>query len=148
MAADATIRPESNAHIALQTQHISLTRLSMAANGDAAFVAEVDRDQETRLRSQPSTSQTRVPIYMPPQSKKPGFTAQHDESDDEDAPLLSPSAHGYGSADGDSHNGSDNGDEDIEWSGETELRRLPWWNRPSVRQSANYHTCPTFAYSS
>ncbi|KAH7408534.1 major facilitator superfamily domain-containing protein [Phaeosphaeria sp. MPI-PUGE-AT-0046c] len=104
----------------------------MAANGDAASVTEVDRDQEARLRNQPSTSQARTPVYMPPQSKTPGFTSRHAESDDEDAPLLSPSAHDYGSADGDSNGGSADGDGELEWPGEAELRRLPWWNRPSI----------------
>lgn len=104
----------------------------MAANGDAAFVAEVDRDQDTRLRNQPSGSQTRAPVYMPRQPQAPGSSAPYSESDDEDAPLLNPSAHDYGSADGDSHTGSDNGVEELEWPGEAELRRLPWWKRPSI----------------
>lgn len=135
MAADASSRPESNAHVALKAQHIPLTRLTMAATGDADFVAGVDRDQDARLHNQPSTSQPKAPVYMPPQSKQPGFSSRHAESDDEDAPLLSPSAHDYGSADGDSNGGRDSGDDDSEWPGEAELRRLPWWNRPSVRTS-------------
>jgi hypothetical protein len=86
---------------------------SMASNVDGPFVEDVDVDQELRARNKALQSQP-----------------NNDSDDDsEDAPLLSPTAHDYGSA---SSPGSGSNSE-LEWPGEADFKGLTWWNRPSVR---------------
>jgi hypothetical protein len=126
MAANKALsRRDRDAHIALTRLPPTPLRLpptppSMASNADAAFVEDVDVDQELRARNQPLQSQPKAPVFRPLQSNH--------ESDDEDAPLLSPTAQDYGSA---SDSGSRRSSE-LEWPGEAEFRGLPWWKRPSV----------------
>jgi len=88
----------------------------MASSTDAAFVEEIDVEQELRMRA----NQT-------PKPNKSGANSPTQDSDDEDAPLLSSSRHDYGSVDDD----WDNNRED-EWAGNADFQGLPWWKRPSV----------------
>jgi len=88
----------------------------MASSTDAAFVEEIDVEQELRMRA----NQT-------PKPNKSGANSQTQDNDDEDAPLLSPSRHDYGSVDDDWDN--NRGDE---WAGNADFRGLPWWKRPSI----------------
>jgi hypothetical protein len=83
----------------------------MASNADAAYVEELDVDQERGVHMPSSTPQPAAP------------------RSGEDAPLLGPSALDYGSAD-DGSNGR-RGSE-LEWPGEADFQGLPWWKRPSV----------------
>lgn len=92
----------------------------MASSTDAVFVEDIDVDQQMRARS----NKSKVPLYMPNRSVShpPGA-----DSDDEDAPLLSPTRNDYRGATGHSE---DSGDE--EWDGDKDFRGLPWWKRPSI----------------
>ncbi|KAH8704677.1 major facilitator superfamily domain-containing protein [Phaeosphaeriaceae sp. PMI808] len=99
----------------------------MASNADAAFIEDIDIDQDLRLSNTISKSRSNVPIFIPPQLSKSGASSPVMDSDDEDAPLLSPSAQDYGSGDGDSISSSG-----LQWQGEAEFEGLPWWNRPSI----------------
>jgi hypothetical protein len=98
-------------------------RNNMANTTDAAFVDDIDVDQEIRSRS--FGSKNTNPLYMPNTS---GATSSGLDSDREDAPLLSPSPQDYGSSNG---HGNTNGGRG--WDGDTDFRGLPWWKRPSVR---------------
>lgn len=89
--------------------------VTMASNADAAFVEDVDVDQELRSR-------------LALRKNKSGATSPGIESDNEDAPLLSPRRSDYGSIHED--NGRSDGED---WTIEEEFRDLPWWKRPSVR---------------
>jgi hypothetical protein len=84
----------------------------MASNADAAYVEELDVDQELGAH---------LPSSTPPH---PG----------ENVPLLSSSTHDdYGSADGDGDgDGSGRRSSELEWPGEADFVGLPWWRRPSV----------------
>ena len=95
----------------------------MANTTDAAFVEDIDVDQEIRSRS--FGSKNTNPLYMP---NKSGATSPGLDSDNENAPLLRVSDNDYGSANGD---GDNNGVEG--WDGDADFRGLPWWKRPSVR---------------
>jgi hypothetical protein len=97
-------------------------RNNMANTTDAAFVEDVDVDQEIRSRSF-GTKNTN-PLYMP---NKLGASLPGLDSDREDAPLLSQSDNDYGSANGDGLN-----NEEQAWDGGADFRGLPWWKRPSV----------------
>ncbi|KAF2030789.1 MFS general substrate transporter [Setomelanomma holmii] len=99
----------------------------MASNADAAYVEEVDADQELRSRNHASRSQARAPVYTPQQSSKSGASSEAMESDNEDAPLLSPTAQDYGSGGRDGRR-----DSSAEWEGQADFRGLPWWKRPSI----------------
>jgi hypothetical protein len=96
----------------------------MASSTDAAFVEDADVDQELRSRNVTSRG-TNVPLYLP---NKSGATSPAIDSDNEDAPLLSPSRVDYGSTDSEADD-----PEEEEWPGEADFRHLPWWKRPSVR---------------
>ncbi|KAF2846403.1 tetracycline-efflux transporter-like protein [Plenodomus tracheiphilus IPT5] len=92
----------------------------MTSSADAAFVEDIDVDQQLRARSNKSN----VPLYIPKRSRahSPGA-----DRDNEDAPLLSPTRNNYGSANGDDQ---DNGED--EGAGDKDFRGLPWWKRPSI----------------
>lgn len=96
---------------------------AMASQPDSAFAEDDDIDQELRSRLSASNSKSKVLLYMPNRS---GSTPPASESDNEDAPLLSP-RNDYGSVDGDG-----SGDSEEAWPGEADFRGLPWWKRPSV----------------
>ncbi|CBX97302.1 hypothetical protein IAQ61_007285 [Plenodomus lingam] len=92
----------------------------MVSSTDAAFVEDIDVDQQLRARANKSS----VPLYAP---TKQGAHSPKADSDDENAPLLSPTRNNHGNANGD---GDDiEGDE---WDGDGEFRGLPWWKRPSI----------------
>ncbi|KAH7374274.1 major facilitator superfamily domain-containing protein [Pyrenochaeta sp. MPI-SDFR-AT-0127] len=99
----------------------------MASNNDAAFVEDVDVDQALQSRITASTSKPKAPFRMP---KRSGASSPRDDSDNEDAPLLSPTRNAYGSADGDGSSSGDDGED--EWPGVADFRGLPWWKRPSI----------------
>jgi hypothetical protein len=142
MAANAPIRSNRHAHVAVKPIPLEPVQASspstsvnakkrnpstMANNADLDYVEELDVDQELRARHQASKSQPKAPVYMPQQSNHPGASSSDGESDNEDAPLLSPTAQDYGSANGNGRRSSE-----YEWSGEADFAGLPWWNRPSV----------------
>lgn len=153
MAANEPNRSTRHAHVALK--HIPLdslqtsarsncayielrNRLNMANNADLDYVEELDVDQELRARHQASKSQPKAPVFMPLQSNKPGSSSPGAESDNEDAPLLSPTAQDYGSP-----NGNGRRNNEYEWSGEADFAGLSWWNRPSVSAwHRSPHTAP------
>ncbi|KAI1528811.1 BaeS Signal transduction histidine kinase [Pyrenophora tritici-repentis] len=91
------------------------SHFAMASSTDAAFVEEIDVEQELRMRA----NQKRP--------TKSGVNPPTRDSDDEDAPLLSPSRHDYGSVDDEYDN-----NEEYEWVGDADFRGLPWWKRPSI----------------
>ncbi|KAL6705492.1 hypothetical protein ACN47E_006757 [Coniothyrium glycines] len=97
----------------------------MASTTDAAFAEDVDVDQELRSRNA-SQRGTNVPLYMP---NKSGATSPSAESEDEDAPLLSPGRDDYGSVHDEGRSADGSGDA---WDGEADFRGLPWWKRPSI----------------
>jgi hypothetical protein len=99
----------------------------MAHNGDADYVEALDIDQEMRARHQSSKSQPKAPIYTPQQAGTSGARSQASDSEDEDAPLLSPTERVHGIADD-----SDSERSEYEWPGEADFKGLSWWNRPSV----------------
>lgn len=102
--------------------------IAMASNTDAAFVDDADVDQALQSRPTVSTSNPRMRRHIPNRS---GATSPIHESDNEDAPLLSPTTNDYGSASGDdSTSGRGDGEED--WPSMADFRGLPWWKRPSV----------------
>jgi hypothetical protein len=78
----------------------------MASNTDAAFVEDVEVEQELRVRTNGFKRSSKSG------ARSPGF-----DNDNEDAPLL-------GSL-------RDNSGEE-EWAGDADFRGLPWWKRPSV----------------
>jgi hypothetical protein len=142
MAANAPNRSNRHAHVALK--HIPLEPVqtpssstsvsakkrnpsNMANNADLDYVEELDVDQELRARHQASKSQPKAPVYMPQQPGRSGASSSGGDSDNEDAPLLSPTAQNYGSANGNGRRSSE-----YEWSGEADFAGLSWWNRPSV----------------
>lgn len=92
--------------------------VTMASNVDAAFVQDVDVDQELRSRN-----------HTPHPSNKSGSSSPGLDSDHEDAPLLSPGAQDYGSAEGRGH---DNGYNESGWRQDPEFHDLPRWKRPSI----------------
>lgn len=100
------------------TQHIPRT---MATSTDAAFVEDVDVDQQLRARANKSS----VPLYIPTGAEA-HLPETNSDSDSEDAPLLSPASDEYGSI----HGNLDGTEE--EWDGAKDFRGLPWWQRPSV----------------
>jgi hypothetical protein len=100
----------------------------MANTTDAAFVEDIDVDQEIRSRNLGSKNTN--PLYMP---NKSGATSPGLDSDNENAPLLSPSGNDYGSANGNSNNNGGQG-----WDGDADFRGLPWWKRPSVGTGTRY----------
>jgi hypothetical protein len=127
----ARSRRDRNAHIALTRLPLAPLALpstspSMASNVDAAFVEDIDVDQDLRARNQPSQSQPKAPVFMP--------MSDNERDEAEDAPLLSPTAQDYGSASG----GGSRRSSELEWAGEADFKGLPWWNRPSVRPA---HCC-------
>lgn len=99
----------------------------MSSNVDAAFVEDVDVDQEIRSRYNASKDQSKAPLYRPESSHKSGARSPAIERVNEDAPLLSPTAQGYGGV-----GGGDNGEDDGDLWDAPEFRGLPWWKRPSV----------------
>ncbi|KAL5119297.1 hypothetical protein ACEQ8H_002784 [Pleosporales sp. CAS-2024a] len=99
----------------------------MANNADADYMEGLEVDQELRLRNQSPESSTEAPIYMPPQSSDSGAWSTHVESDNEDAPLLSPTERIHRSAEDHSRRSSE-----YEWPGEADFKGLPWWKRPSI----------------
>jgi hypothetical protein len=88
----------------------------MASTTDAAFVEDIEVEQEFRARIRNLTKPS-----------KSGARSPGPDSDDEDAPLLGSSRNNNGHANDD---GTDNGEE--EWVGDADFRGLPWWKRPSV----------------
>lgn len=100
---------------------------AMASNADAAFVEDVDVEQELRTRYNASQSQSKAPVYRPERSIKSSASSPGVESVSEDAPLLDPTTNDYGSV-----HGSDDGVEDPNSWVAAEFRGLPWWKRPSV----------------
>jgi hypothetical protein len=89
----------------------------MASNVDAAFVEDIDIEQELRIRANGFKRQ-----------RKSGATSSGPDSDNEDAPLLGASWNSNGSA-----NDAGNNNTEEEWAGDVDFRGLPWWKRPSVR---------------
>lgn len=96
---------------------------TMASSNEAAFVEDVDIDQELRSRATTSRSRSNPHLTL----NRPVAHSQRSESDAEDAPLLSPTSNGYGSVDGD-----ENENDEEDWPGAADFRGLPWWKRPSV----------------
>jgi hypothetical protein len=152
MAADAPYRNNRDAivltPIPLQPRASSPTSksrpvLTMAGNPDAALIEDNIIDQSLRARNNASQSLPKAPLYMPQPTNQSRTSPPAIESDDEDAPLLSPTERDYGSANGDGNgnaNGTGNGtgDSEWEWPGEADFAGLPWWKRPSV--SAIHHS--------
>ncbi|KAF1834904.1 MFS general substrate transporter [Decorospora gaudefroyi] len=95
----------------------------MASSTDAAFVEDIDVDQGFRMRDKAS-KKSNAPPYTP---NKPGARSAGLDSDNEDAPLLSPSRNEYGNASGNEDNSKEE-----EWALDAEFRGLPWWKRPSI----------------
>lgn len=99
----------------------------MASSADAAFVEDADVDQELRVRAS-GPKKSNIPLYMPNKSGASSHRIGSDrDSDSEDARLLSPTQHNYGSGHDD-----DNDDGEEDWLGSVDFRGLPWWKRPSV----------------
>jgi hypothetical protein len=92
------------------------------ASSEAAFVEDLDVEQEIRSRSN-GFKKSNLPTHI---QNKSGTSSEGLDSDNEDAPLLSPSRNDYGSTDGDGSNYEE------EWAGAADFRGLPWWKRPSV----------------
>jgi len=88
----------------------------MASSADAAFIEEIDVEQELRMRANQSTK-----------PKMSGARSPTRNSDDEDAPLLSPSRHDHGNVDDEWDT-----NEEGTWTGDADFRGLPWWKRPSI----------------
>jgi MFS family permease len=132
MAANASRRLNGNAHAKLKP--ILLTNLespptsqsSMANNADAAYVEDIDVDLALRSRNNASRSKAVVPVYRPDQSNNARASSPV-ESDNEDAPLLSPTAQDYGSG-----NNGNRRDSEHEWDGQADFEGLPWWKKPSI----------------
>ena len=93
-------------------------RFEMASTTDAAFVEDIEVEQEFRAR-----------VRNLKKANKSGARSPGPDSDNEDAPLLGYSRHNNGGANSD---GIDNEGEE-EWAGDADFRGLPWWKRPSVR---------------
>jgi hypothetical protein len=94
--------------------------IPMASNVDQASVESYDVDQARN-----NTAYLR-PHADTQASNKSGSSSPGIDTDNEDAPLLSPTSQDYGSA-----NGAGNGNNASAWN-EDEFRSLPWWKRPSV----------------
>ena len=105
----------------------------MASNTDAPFVEDVNVNQELLSHTGASKLKQNPRFHV---SNQPGANSPGTDSDNEDAPLLSPTGDDYESV-----NGGSNGDEEEEWSGLSEFRGLPWWKRPSVRASRYQREC-------
>lgn len=96
----------------------------MASTTDAAFVEDIEVEQEFRAR-----------VRNLKKANKSGATSPGPDSDNEDAPLLASSRHNNGGA-----NGHGNDNEEEEWAGDADFRGLPWWKRPSVRATSPLHS--------
>jgi hypothetical protein len=88
----------------------------MASTTDAAFVEDVEVEQEFRAR-----------VRNLKKPSKSGATSPGPDSDNEDAPLLGSSSNTNGGT-----NGAGNNDGEEDWAGDADFRGLPWWKRPSV----------------
>jgi hypothetical protein len=145
MATDALSRRKSDAHADVKPIALQLLgsppsstsssieerkRVAMASNADAAYIEELDVDQALRSRNNATKSQSKAPLYRPQPSNKSGASSPAIERDEEDAPLLDPTAQNYGS-------GNNGGRRDGEYQGEgqADFEGLSWWNKPSVRAS-------------
>jgi hypothetical protein len=102
-------------------------RNNMSSNNDGVFVEDAEVDQQLRARLNNSKPTTRSNDPDRNKTISTSSTSRVD-SDDEDAPLLSPTDNEYGSS-----HGGDGGHIEEEWEIEDEFRGLPWWKRPSVR---------------
>ncbi|KAF2821534.1 MFS general substrate transporter [Ophiobolus disseminans] len=98
-----------------------------SSNADAAYVEDVGVDQALRSRNNASRAQWTAPVYRPDQSNKSGATSADMGSDDENAPLLSPTTQDYRGG-----HGSDGRSSEHEWDGQADFEGLSWWNKPSI----------------
>jgi hypothetical protein len=109
----------------------------MASNSDAAYVEDVDVDLALRARNNAAQAQSHTaPVYRPDQPYKSGATSPGLDSDNEDAPLLSPTSQDYGSGDGGNGGSRSNrrsSDYEYEWEGQADFEGLSWRKKPSVR---------------
>lgn len=98
----------------------------MSSNNDGAFVEDAEVDQQLRARLN-SSKPTSKPNDSNTHKRISASSTSRVDSDDEDAPLLSPTDNEYGSS-----HGGDGGNVEEAWEIEDEFRGLPWWKRPSI----------------
>jgi hypothetical protein len=99
------------------------------STNDEIFAGEAEIDEQVRLRSSGNSKPRTAPL----RSSKSGQSSQALDRNDEEQPLLGTGASSRGRA------GSDGGSEPEEWFGTAELKGLPWWKKPSVRERSGYN---------
>lgn len=98
------------------------------SNADVAFIENADVEQDLRMRNNASMSRSHNVAFNPPLGT-PGTSSPdlYTDRDSEDSPLLGPSARAAEREDDEDARGHE-----LDWPGEADLLRLPWWNRPSI----------------
>jgi hypothetical protein len=129
------LEPLASPPVSKSTSVAERSRRAMASNADAVYADDADLDQALRSRNNASRSQPKAPVSAPAPSSKSAASSEGIDSDNEDVPLLSPTAHDYGSGNRGRHGRRDSdsdSDGALEWDGQADFRGLPWWKRPSV----------------
>jgi hypothetical protein len=103
------------------------------SNNDEVFAGDADIDEQFRSR----TTSSHKPRNARSRSYKSGQSSHALDLNDEEEPLLVTGAGAGTSSRG--RAGSNGEGEPEEWFGTAELKGLPWWKKPSVREESGHN---------
>jgi hypothetical protein len=105
------------------------------SNNDEVFAGDADIDEQFRSR----TTSSYKPRYVRSRSHKSGHSSHALDRNDEEEPLLETGAGAGAGTSSRGRAGSNGEGEPEEWFGTAELKGLPWWKKPSVREELGHN---------